>query len=95
MLFRSVMEVGSVSSGINAALTSGLQAQAGVRQSEQTQQTQQAQQNQQSAQTEQTQNTRSVDEREAADRARSEVENARPTVNANGQTVGTRVNTTA
>ena len=43
----------------------------------------------------QAQPVQSVDETEAVDRARNEAERNRPTVNMNGQVVGTRVNTTA
>ena len=95
------MEAGSVSSSINTASASALQAQVRARppeQDEQTQQTQQSQQSQQSQQaqgTQETQSNQSVEESRAADRAQSDVEGSRPTVNANGQTVGTRVNTTA
>ncbi len=78
------MEVGSVSSSLNAA--------AQTQQAQQAQQTQQAQQAQQS---QQEQKAPPVDEREALSGARDEAERPRPTVNTNGQTVGTRVNTTA
>ena len=95
---ESAMEAGSVSSSINTASASALQAQVRARppeQDEQTQQTQQSQQSQQSQGTQETQSNQSVEESRAADRAQSDVEGSRPTVNANGQTVGTRVNTTA
>ena len=86
------MEVGSVSSDSTNTLVASAQAQARVRQSEQDQQTQQSQQTQRS---QQAQNRQPADEREAAGAVRNEAETSRPTVNANGQTVGTRVNTTA
>ena len=94
----SAMEAGSVSSSINTASASALQAQVRARppeQDEQTQQSQQSQQSQQAQGTQETQSNQSVEESRAADRAQSDVEGSRPTVNANGQTVGTRVNTTA
>ena len=90
---ESAMEAGSVSSSINTASASALQAQ--PEQDEQTQQSQQSQQSQQAQGTQETQSNQSVEESRAADRAQSDVEGSRPTVNANGQTVGTRVNTTA
>lgn len=77
------MDIGSVSSSVSSLLTANAAAQSGYRPSEQTQQAQQAQ------------SALSVDEAEAADRARREAERNRPTVNMNGQVVGTRVNTTA
>lgn len=95
------MEAGSVSSSVNAALAAGLQAQVRARQPEQNQQAQQSQQTQQTEPSEQARRTQqvqlspSVDEGEAASQALSEAETIRPTVNANGQTVGARVNTTA
>ncbi|MBK9029144.1 MAG: hypothetical protein IPN98_15600 [Propionivibrio sp.] len=92
------MEAGSVSSSINTASATALQAQVRARppeQDEQTQQSQQSQQSQQAQGTQETQSNQSVEESRAADRAQSDVEGSRPTVNANGQTVGTRVNTTA
>ena len=92
------MEAGSVSSSVNTASASALQAQVRARppeQDEQTQQSQQSQQSQQAQGTQETQSNQSVEESRAADRAQSDVEGSRPTVNANGQTVGTRVNTTA
>ncbi|SBT10367.1 hypothetical protein PROAA_430004 [Candidatus Propionivibrio aalborgensis] len=95
---ESAMEAGSVSSSINTASASALQAQVRARppeQDEQTQQSQQSQQSQQAQGTQETQSNQSVEESRAADRAQSDVEGSRPTVNANGQTVGTRVNTTA
>lgn len=94
----SAMEAGSVSSSINTASATALQAQVRARppeQDEQTQQSQQSQQSQQAQGTQETQSNQSVEESRAADRAQSDVEGSRPTVNANGQTVGTRVNTTA
>ena len=95
---ESAMEAGSVSSSINTASATALQAQVRARppeQDEQTQQSQQSQQSQQAQGTQETQSNQSVEESRAADRAQSDVEGSRPTVNANGQTVGTRVNTTA
>jgi hypothetical protein len=89
------MEAGSVSSSINTASASALQAQVRARPPEQDEQTQQSQQSQQAQGTQETQSNQSVEESRAADRAQSDVEGSRPTVNANGQTVGTRVNTTA
>lgn len=92
---ESAMEAGSVSSSINTASASALQAQVRARPPEQDEQTQQSQQSQQAQGTQETQSNQSVEESRAADRAQSDVEGSRPTVNANGQTVGTRVNTTA
>lgn len=95
---ESAMEAGSVSSSVNTASATALQAQVRARppeQDEQTQQSQQSQQSQQAQGTQETQSNQSVEESRAADRAQSDVEGSRPTVNANGQTVGTRVNTTA
>lgn len=94
-----VMEVGSVSSSLGSALSA--QAQVRSRQPEaepQTQQSQQplkTQQSQQSQGAQQAQGSQSSQETEAADRARAEAEKSRPSVNTNGQVVGTRVNTTA
>lgn len=82
------MEVGSVASSVNSAAI----AAANSRQTQpQAQQALQAQ----PQQAQQAQPSQSVDEGEAANRARAETEASRPTVNANGQTVGVRVNTTA
>lgn len=92
---ESAMEAGSVSSSINTASATALQAQVRARPPEQDEQTQQSQQSQQAQGTQETQSNQSVEESRAADRAQSDVEGSRPTVNANGQTVGTRVNTTA
>lgn len=89
------MEAGSVSSSVNTASATALQAQVRARPPEQDEQTQQSQQSQQAQGTQETQSNQSVEESRAADRAQSDVEGSRPTVNANGQTVGTRVNTTA
>ena len=83
------MEVGSVASSANSATITAANSQ--LRQS---QQAQQAQQSQQAQQAQQAKPTHAVDEGEAANRARAETE-ARPTVNANGQTVGAKINTTA
>jgi hypothetical protein len=82
------MEVGSVSSNSTNTLVASAQAQARV-QDQQTQQSQQTQRSQQA------QNSQPADERETAAAVRNEAETSRPAVNANGQTVGTRVNTTA
>jgi hypothetical protein len=99
---ESVMDVGSISSSSNAALAASVQSQLRARQSEQdqsaqptpqSQQTQQAQQSQQNQGSSQAQGTAPVDERESASRAQAEA--SRPTVNTSGQTVGTRINTTA
>ena len=89
------MEAGSVSSSVNTASATALQAQVRARPPEQDEQSQQSQQSQQAQGTQETQSNQSVEESRAADRAQSDVEGSRPTVNANGQTVGTRVNTTA
>lgn len=75
------MEIGSVASSVNAAALAAANVQA--RQSQQAQSPQPAP------------NSQSVDEREAAGAVRDEAERSQPVVNANGQTVGTRVNTTA
>jgi hypothetical protein len=88
-----VMEVGSVSSSVGSALNA--QAQVRSRQPEPDPQTQQSQQAQQSQGAQQAQGSQSSQESEAADRARAEAEKNRPSVNTNGQVVGTRVNTTA
>lgn len=90
------MEVGSVASSVNLATNTAANSQ--LRQSQQAQQAQQSQQSQQTQESQQAQQpkpNRAVDESEAANRARAETEANRPTVNANGQTVGQRVNTTA
>ena len=92
---ESAMEAGSVSSSVNTASATALQAQVRARPPEQDEQTQQSQQSQRAQGTQETQSNQSVEESRAADRAQSDVEGSRPTVNANGQTVGTRVNTTA
>ena len=81
------MEVGSVASSLNSATISAANSQA--RQFQQAPQALQAQAPQQAKP------SQAVDEGEAANRARAETEASRPTVNANGQTVGVRVNTTA
>ena len=81
------MEVGSVASSVNSATITA--ANSHLRQSQQQQPAQQTQQAPQASP------NQAVDENEAADRARAETEANRPTVNANGQTVGLRVNTTA
>lgn len=82
------MEISSVSSGNAAALAASLQSPLRTRTPEQDQSAQQLQQAQQQAQ-----GTTPADERQA--QAVTEAEKSRPTVNINGQTVGTRVNTTA
>jgi hypothetical protein len=64
-------------------------------QAQQSAQTQQSQQAQQPSRAQQAQSARPVDENEASARARSETESNRPSVNTDGQVVGTRVNTTA
>ena len=90
------MDVSSVSSSLSSALATNVQARA--RQLEQDQQVQSAPPPQQSGQTpgaQLAQANQSVDESESAARSRSETESARPTVNTNGQVVGTRINTTA
>ena len=63
-------------------------------QAQQSQQTQQAQQSQQAQRARAVQNASSAERNDSAARAQAAAE-SRPTVNANGQTVGTRVNTTA
>lgn len=97
------MEIGSVSSSVNSASTYASSAQQQLRtrqqeqdkQTQQTQQAQSAQQTQQASQLQQMQVTPPVDESESAANARAESERNRPTVNTSGQTVGTRINTTA
>ncbi|MEI7430054.1 MAG: hypothetical protein WCL27_06325 [Betaproteobacteria bacterium] len=96
------MDVSSVSSSVNstliAATTANTQSQTRTRQTEQDKQAQQSQQTQQSQQAETTQKARksqAVVENEATSNARPETEKSRPSVNTNGQVVGTRVNTTA
>ena len=87
------MDVSAVSSTVNAQA----QAPSRLRQSEQdqqAQQTQQAQQSQQAQREKQVQSVSSADKSELTVRAQAASE-SRSTVNANGQTVGTRVNTTA
>ena len=80
---------GNDRSGANAAATppdeSERQARE-VRESEQTQEARQAQRSQQ---------TQAANEAAVAEQARDEARKTAPTVNAQGQTVGTRVNTTA
>ena len=95
------MEIGSLSSSTASALVASNQSQARLRQPEQDKKAQEAPPPQQPQQTEvanrtqQAQTAQPVNENEASERNRSATEQARPTVNANGQTVGTRVNTTA
>ncbi len=82
------MEVGSVSSSVNAAVSSQLRARP----------TDQDQQAQKTQQTQQAKNDRSVVDNEAAERARIEAQTNqtnRPSVNTSGQAVGTRINVTA
>jgi len=88
----SVMEISSVSSSVNTLIATSVQPQVRAPQPEPDQQ---AQQSRPAQSTEQAQNSQSDEVREAADRARAEAERSRPSVNSNGQTVGTRVNTTA
>ena len=76
------MEVGSVSSGANAAASTQVRA----RPPEQEQPSQEVQK---------ASNERAQAEASAAESARSEAEKNRPSVNTSGQTVGHRVNTTA
>lgn len=98
------MEVSSVSSSNSAALLASLQAPVRNRTAEQDQQAQptplsqpQQPQSSQSSQavqgTNEAQASASANERQAQTQAQSEP--SRPTVNLNGQTVGTLVNTTA
>ena len=88
------MDVSSVSSSISAALAASVQAQTRARPAQpDAAQIQSTQQSQQAQGSQSVQGTPAVDESEAS--ARVETEKTRPTVNINGQTVGTRVNTTA
>ena len=80
------MEIGSVSSSQLAATSANAQTQVRARQAEQDQQAQQ---------TQQAQSRQANEGNESSARAQADVERNRPTVNANGQVVGTRVNTTA
>ena len=89
------MEVSSVSSSVSTLIAANAQAQVRAPQPEPDRQARQAQQSQPAQSTEQAQNNQSGEVREAADRALAEAESNRPSVNSNGQTVGTRVNTTA
>ena len=99
------MEIGSVASSLytQSPLSSArnVQAQSRVQQSEPTEQDQQAQQTQQTPVTQQAaqatrvQPSSEVAESESTVNAQTEAERNRPTVNLNGQLVGTRVNTTA
>jgi hypothetical protein len=91
----SVMEVASVSSSVSTLIAASAQAQVRAPQPEPDRQAQQTQQSRQAQSTEPAQSSQSGDVREAADRARAEAERSQPSVNSNGQTVGTRVNTTA
>ena len=86
------MEVGAVSSTLSSAVNT--QAQTKVRSVEQDQQTQQAQQTQQLQRERAVQSASSTENGESESRAQAAAE-SRPTVNTNGQVVGTRVNTTA
>ena len=95
------MDVSSVSSSVYSAITANSQTQARnsqpeeSRSAQQSQQATQAQSSQQTQKADAAQNTPPVNESDSASRAQAESENARPTVNTSGQTVGTRVNTTA
>ena len=80
------MEVGAVSSTLSSAVNT--QAQTKVRSVEQDQQTQQLQRERA------VQSASSTENGESESRAQAAAE-SRPTVNTNGQVVGTRVNTTA
>ena len=91
------MELGAVSSTVNAqpqARVRQLEQDQQTRQAQQAQQTQQAQQSQQADRARALQDASSAERGDAVARAQTAVE-SRPTVNADGQTVGTRVNTTA
>ena len=96
------MDVSSVSSSSNAALAASLQSPLRNRAAEQDQQalqvqptplSQPTQSSQQVQGTPEAQQSASSSERQAQSQAQSEPN--RPTVNLNGQTVGTLVNTTA
>ncbi len=96
------MEVGSVSSSLYNTITAASTQNARARQSEQTAQEQQEPQalqssptTQQAAQTNRVQPASNTSESESVVSAQTEAERNRPTVNLNGQLVGTRVNTTA
>lgn len=92
------MEVGSLSSSLSGTLAANLQASARPRQTGPDQSVKSfapTAQPDQAKSAQQASNTRPVDESESAARARSETEATRPTVNVNGQVVGTRINTTA
>ena len=90
------MEVSSVSSSVSTLIAASTQAQVRAPQPEPDRQARQAQQSQPVQSTEQAQNSQSGEARETADSASSaEAGSSRPSVNSNGQTVGTRVNTTA
>lgn len=77
------MAVDSVSSSTNAAFSPAAKSQLRTQPSEQDQQAQKAA------------SDRARAEQEAAQSAQVEAAKSKPTVNANGQTVGSRVNTTA
>lgn len=93
------MDVSSVSSSISSALASVQPSPSRIRQSEQDQAALQARpapqsQDPQGAQgSEQAQRVAAVDQGQES--ARAQADNNRPTVNVNGQTVGTVINTTA
>ena len=94
------MQANSVSPAISAVSTqaNNVLVQARTRQSEQdlqSQQTQTSRQSEQLQQARQAQRTQETSETSRAEQVRNETRQAPPTVNADGQTVGTRVNTTA
>ena len=99
------MDVSSVSSSQYSALAASAEAQSrrlpadrepsAPAVSESSRQAEQAQGAEPRPDAEQARRAQSVNESEAAAQARAEAQRARPTVNTNGQTVGTRVNTTA
>lgn len=94
------MEVGSVSSSLYASTmaASAQSTQARTRQPEppvQAQAPQQAQSTPQAASTDRPQPTSNASESESAVSAQVEAQRNRPSVNLNGQVVGTRINTTA
>ena len=90
------MEVGSATSSLYGLQTANVQARSRQPEAQPSpQQPEQAPTTQQSQTAQTTQAVRAPAENEATERTRTEAEQPRPTVNANGQTVGTRVNTTA
>jgi hypothetical protein len=84
-----VMAVDSISSSASASSAASSAAAQSQQRSQQTQQSAQDQQTQKAS------NDQARTEREAAQRARVEAEQNQPSVNTSGQTVGSRVNTTA